>query len=56
MLLRLELLRDEAEQGGQRTLAYMIELAMMEARRISDQARRDEADRKADPRDLWRPE
>lgn len=55
MMLRLELLRDEAARSGQGTLAYLIECAMLEARRISDQARRDEAARDVDPGQIWRP-
>ncbi|WP_375458913.1 hypothetical protein [uncultured Enterovirga sp.] len=55
MLLRLELLRDEASAAGQGTLAYLIEVAMVEAKRISDQERRDVEERAADPWDLWRP-
>lgn len=56
LMLRIEMLRDEAEAGKQGTLAYLLDLALMEAQRISDQARRGEADRQADPRDLWRPD
>ena len=55
MLLKLELLKDQAEAAGQGSLAYLIELAMGEARRISDQARRDAAIRESKPDDLWRP-
>lgn len=55
MMLAIEALRDRAEADGNATLAYLLEVAGMEAKRISDQARRDEANAKADPRDLWRP-
>lgn len=55
LMLRIERLRDIAEEGGLGTLAYMLETARLEAKRISDQARRDVADRAADPRNLWRP-
>lgn len=36
MLLKLELLKDQTKAADQGTLAYLIELAMREARRISD--------------------
>lgn len=56
MVLAIEALRDRADQEGQTMLAYLLECAMIEARNLSDQARRDEAERDADPRDLWRPQ
>jgi len=37
-------------------VAFSLELARIEAKRIADQARRDEAEKAADPRDLWQPE
>ena len=55
MMLQIERLRDIAEDASLGTLAYLLEVARMEAQRISDQARRDAADRQADPKDLWRP-
>lgn len=55
MLLKLELLKEQAAAAGQGTLAYLIELAMGEARRISDQERRDAEAAGSRPNDLWRP-
>lgn len=54
--LQAEVLRDRAEREGQTGVAYCFEVARMEAQLVADQARRDEAERLADPRELWRPE
>ncbi|MGA0598975.1 hypothetical protein [Enterovirga sp. CN4-39] len=55
MVLAIEVLRDRAETDGNGTLAYLLDMAKLEAERISAQARRDEAERRARPDDLWRP-
>lgn len=56
MALDIERLRDLAQREGLIQVAYCLELARIEARRLAEQARGDEAVRMADPRDLWRPE
>ena len=55
MVLAIEALRDRAQEAGQGTLAYLLEMARLEAKNLSDQARRDDAERGADPDQLWRP-
>lgn len=54
MVLEIERLRDMAEEAGLGTLAYLLEVAMIEAKHVSNQARRDSEERQVDPRDLWR--
>ena len=55
LLIRIEMLRDEAEASGLGTLAYLLELAMIDAKRVSDQGRRDAAERGTHSRDLRKP-
>ena len=53
--LCVEALRERAEADGQGTLAYLLDIAKLEAERISTRARLDEEEWKADPNDFWRP-
>ena len=55
MVLEIEALRDLAEDGGLGTLAYLLEMALIEARHQAEQRRRDADERDADPDTLWRP-
>ena len=55
MVLAIEALRDKAEADGNTTLAYLLDLARAEAENVSHRARRDVEERRADPKDLWRP-
>ena len=53
MVLAIERLRERAEADGSGSLAYLLLMAETEAKNLSEQARRDIADRGADPNDLW---
>lgn len=55
MAAEVERLMRRPEAAGQGTLAYLLDCALMEARRVADQERRDRAERDADARDLWGP-
>lgn len=56
MALEIEKLRDLAQREGLIQVAYCLELARIEAKRLAEQALHDEAARNASPHDLWRPE
>lgn len=53
---RIEQLMGDAERRGYGTLAYFLNMALIEARIQKQQENHDRAARDADPRDLWRPE
>jgi len=53
---RIEQLMSDAERSGYGTLAYFLNMALIEARIQMQQEERDRAAVSADPRDLWRPE
>ena len=53
MVLAIERLRERAEADGNGTLAYLLLMAEAEAKNLSEQLRRDQADHEADPGDLW---
>lgn len=53
---RIEQLMGDAERRGYGTLAYFLNMALIEARIQIDQESHDQAAKSADPRDLWRPE
>jgi hypothetical protein len=55
MVLAIEALRERAEADGNRTLAYILLCAEIEAKAISTRARAAEEERKAGPDELWRP-
>ncbi len=55
MVLAIEALRERAEADGHGTLAYLLDIAKLEAERISTRARLDKEERKADPDDIWKP-
>lgn len=55
MVLEIERLRDQADDGGLGTLAYLLDMALIEARHQAEQRRRDRQERDADPDALWRP-
>ncbi len=48
MAAEIERLRDQAEREGLIQIAYCLELARVEAQRLAEQSRRDEAERNAD--------
>lgn len=53
---RIEALTADAERRGYGTLAYFLNMALIEARIELDREREARALRDADPRDVWRPE
>jgi hypothetical protein len=55
MILAIEALRERAEADGNGTLAYLLDIARIEAEAVSNRARAAEEERKAGPDDLWRP-
>ena len=55
-VLQIEALRDQADDRGLGTLAYLLDCALIEAKHQADQRWREARDRDADPGDLWRPE
>ncbi|HEV2555234.1 MAG TPA: hypothetical protein VGV17_15880 [Bosea sp. (in: a-proteobacteria)] len=52
---RIEQLMSEAERRGYGTLAYLLDMALLEARIQMQQEADDRATKSADPRDLWEP-
>ena len=55
LVLEIEALRDQADDGGLGTLAYLLDMALIEARHQAEQRRRDRQERDADPDALWHP-
>lgn len=55
-ILELEDLKARAARDGFGTLAYILEMAHLEAQRLVGQEERDDEEELADPRDLWRPD
>jgi hypothetical protein len=55
MVLAVEALRDRAQADGNGTLAYLLDIARLEADAISQRAKLAEQESAADPKDLWRP-
>ena len=55
MVREIAALRRRADDEGQGTLAHLLECALIEARHLVEQEKRDRAERDADPRDLYRP-
>ncbi|MET3890222.1 hypothetical protein ABIE41_001298 [Bosea sp. OAE506] len=53
---RIEQLMGDAEGRGYCTLAYFLNMALIEARIQKEQEEHDRAAKSADPRDLWRPQ
>jgi hypothetical protein len=52
----IEELRALAERLGLGTLEYLLMTAGLEAKRLTHEERRDRAEGKVNPKDLWRPE
>lgn len=55
MVLAIERLREKADSVGEGTLGYLLLMAEIEARGISDRARLDAENAEAAHKDLWRP-
>jgi hypothetical protein len=56
LIERLEAVKADAEARGFSTMAYFIETALMEARLQQRQLADDNANARAAPENLWRPE
>jgi hypothetical protein len=54
MVREIAALRRRAGDEGRSTLAHLLECAEIEARHLAEQEKRDQAEREADPPDLWR--
>lgn len=52
---RIEQLKSDADRRGYGTLAYLLDMALLEARIQMQQEADDRATKSADPRDLWKP-
>jgi hypothetical protein len=55
LVAEIEALRDRADRAGLGTLSYLLEAALIEARRAEDQRRRHREERDAAPDELWSP-
>lgn len=53
---RIEQLMGDAERRGYGTLAYFLNMALIEARIQKEQEEHDRVAKRTEPRDLWRPE